>query len=218
MRRVGEYPTPNNCEVGWYWVLGVGCLPPRRPALTTLQAFVKIAPVMDVLRLVARIVSGAAWPPRWGGRAAWLLAQALISYSGPQHAAAQVAFAPAANYVLGREPFAVVAAAVNGDGKMDLISANVAEASLTVWTNNGSGLFYSNATYAAGAANSVTAADVNGDGKVDLITGNSSFAGDHSTMMVLTNDGSGRFLPSSSLSPPLMRIVVMRLSTKPGCD
>ena len=92
-------------------------------------------------------------------------------------------------------PLSVAAADVNGDGKPDLISANLGDGTLTVLTNNGSGGFGYNATLNVGLSiNSAPAfvlvADVNGDGKPDLISANS---GDN-TVTVLTNDGSGGFV------------------------
>ena len=92
-------------------------------------------------------------------------------------------------------PLNVAAADGDGDGKPDLISANLGDGTLTVLTNNGSGGFGFNATLNVGLSpNSapafVLAADVNGDGKPDLISANS---GDN-TVTVLTNDGSGGFV------------------------
>jgi len=103
-------------------------------------------------------------------------------------------FGSNATYNVGFEPQCVVVADVNGDGKPDLISANYGHApsvgTLTVLTNDGSGLFVSNATYNVGAgAFFVTATDINGDGKPDLICANSNT----NTLTVLTNDGSGGF-------------------------
>jgi hypothetical protein len=79
---------------------------------------------------------------------------------------------------------------VNGDHKVDLISADLYAGTLTVNTNNGSGGFGFNATLPAGADPiSVIAADLDGDGKVDLVCAN-EFAG---TVTMLTNNGSGIF-------------------------
>jgi hypothetical protein len=104
-------------------------------------------------------------------------------------------FVVAATLSVGGFPYSVVAVDVNGDGKMDLISANVTSNTLSVMTNNGAGGF-ALASSPAVVNNPVwvTAADVNGDGKMDLICA-SSFA---NALSVLTNDGSGDFALSSS--------------------
>jgi uncharacterized delta-60 repeat protein len=97
-------------------------------------------------------------------------------------------FGPNATLTVGAAPYWVTAADVNGDGKVDLISANFSDFTLTVLTNNGNGSFGSNATYAVSAhPYSVIAADVNGDGQADLISAN--FTG--STLSVLTNAPTG---------------------------
>ena len=90
----------------------------------------------------------------------------------------------------GTLPATVTAADVNGDGKVDLISANYGNNTLSVFTNNRVGVFSLKATYAVGGnPRSVIAADVNGDGKVDLICVNVS----SNTLSVLTNNGVGGF-------------------------
>ena len=91
--------------------------------------------------------------------------------------AGQVNFAAATNYAVGRVPSSVVAADVNGDGKIDLIIANVVDNTLTVLTNNGSGVFGSNATYVVGFQFDVVQPDF---GKDNVFTGhrtNGCFAG-----------------------------------------
>jgi hypothetical protein len=85
----------------------------------------------------------------------------------------------------------VAAADVNGDGKVDLISANYNANTLSVLTNNGSGGFVLAATPSVGSGpRQVATADVNGDGKVDLIDANFN----DNTLTVLTNNGSGGFV------------------------
>jgi hypothetical protein len=74
---------------------------------------------------------------------------------------AQVPFAPAVSYAVGSGPTSVAAADVNGDGKVDLISANYNTNSLTVLTNNGSGGFATSGIYSVGHQPAcVIAADV----------------------------------------------------------
>jgi hypothetical protein len=90
-----------------------------------------------------------------------------------------------------------IAADVNGDGKLDLISANLSANTITVLTNNGSGVFGFSATLNVGKnPNSIIAADVNGDGKLDLISSNDGT----NTLTVLTNNGSGVFGLNATLT------------------
>jgi hypothetical protein len=76
----------------------------------------------------------------------------------------------------GSSPENVVAVDVNGDGKLDLVSADFGDDTLTVLINDGSGGFASSSTLSVGVAgsepNAVAAADVNGDGTPDLISAN----------------------------------------------
>src|SRR6266568_5027479 len=84
---------------------------------------------------------------------------------------AQVSFTLSSTPGVGINPNSVVAADVNGDGKVDLISANQTDFTLSVLTNDGSGGFVLAATLGIGLYPvAVTAADLNGDGKVDLIS------------------------------------------------
>ena len=86
----------------------------------------------------------------------------------------------------------ITAADVNGDGKVDLISANTSDNTLSVLTNNGSGGFATWRLRQAWAALQFlsVAADVNGDGKLDLISANAN----GNSLSVLTNNGSGGFV------------------------
>jgi hypothetical protein len=134
----------------------------------------------------------------------WLLLIGLLA--GLNQANAQTSFNLSANNTVlpaapgtggGDSPYAVTAF-MNVDGRVDLVTANGHYGTLTVLTNDGSGNFSSNATYAVGIyPDSVAAADVNGDGYVDLICANQgSFllsVTNAGTLTVLTNDGSGGF-------------------------
>ena len=97
-------------------------------------------------------------------------------------------------------PSCVVAADINGDGSIDLISANYGTCgegnTLTVFTNDGKGDFTSNATITVGYGPvCLVAADVNGDGFPDLISANQ----DDYTLSVLLNDGHGNFALRSTI-------------------
>ena len=105
------------------------------------------------------------------------------------------AFVIASSPTVGDFPISVVAADVNGDGKVDLISGNEGTNTLTVLTNNGSGGFALASSLNLGIdLRGLTGADVNGDGKMDLISAN----GNDSTLSVLTNNGSGGFVLAST--------------------
>ncbi len=107
-------------------------------------------------------------------------------------------FVLSATYAVGIKPESVTAADVNGDGWVDFICANAGASTLSVLTNNRSGGFTLSGTYAVGNYPvSVVAADVNGDGWADLICANSG-EGNGKTLSVLTNNGSGGFVLSSS--------------------
>jgi hypothetical protein len=106
-------------------------------------------------------------------------------------------FGPNATLTVGAGPLSVGAADVNGDGYVDLISANITDNTLTVLTNNGGGGFGFSATLAVGDGPScVVAADVNRDGLLDLICANNHT----NTLTVLTNNGSGGFGFSATLA------------------
>ena len=84
---------------------------------------------------------------------------------------------------------------VNGDGSMDVVIPNYTGGTMTIMTNNGSGIFSSNATLTVGLNPIfVAAADLNNDGKVDLICVNSynNFATGNS-LTIYTNTGGGIF-------------------------
>ena len=99
-----------------------------------------------------------------------------------------------------QSPYGVTVADVNQDSKPDLISANYGNSAgntLTVLTNNGTGIFSSNATLTVGnGPRCVVFADVNGDGQPDLISANYT-AG---TLTILTNSGIGTFGFNATLS------------------
>jgi hypothetical protein len=106
-------------------------------------------------------------------------------------------FAPATSYQVGTGPTCVVAVDINGNGKIALVSANLIDNTLTVLTNNGSGVFGSNATLFVGSYPiGVAAADINGDGRPELISAN---YGD-GTLTVLTNNGNGGFGSNATLN------------------
>ena len=106
-------------------------------------------------------------------------------------------FVLASTLTVGTGAYRVIATDVNGDGKVDLISANQMASTLSVLTNDGNGGFAlaSLPSVPMGPV-TIVAADINGDGKVDLISGNANSY----NILVLTNDGIGSFALSSTLN------------------
>jgi hypothetical protein len=87
----------------------------------------------------------------------------------------------------------VVAADLNGDGKVDLACANSVNKTVTVFTNNGNGIFGSNTTLTASSISGaytdwLVTTDVNGDGQMDLVAGNQYRSDD---MVVFTQTAVG---------------------------
>jgi hypothetical protein len=91
---------------------------------------------------------------------------------------------PKVDYATGLYPFSVAIGDVNGDGKLDLVTANLDAKSVSVLLNSGDGTFQPN--YATGVNPvSVTIVDLNGDGKRDVVTSNSG--GTNSVSVLLGN-------------------------------
>ncbi len=99
-------------------------------------------------------------------------------------------FQPKVDYGAGFGPRWVAIGDVSGDGKSDLVVANVVDNTVSVLLGNGDGTFLTKVDYGAGIRPlSVAIGDVSGDGKSDLVATN----GDDNTVSVLLGNGDGTF-------------------------
>ncbi len=102
--------------------------------------------------------------------------------------------------VTGSRPVSVAIGDVNGDGRLDIVTANLSASSVTVLMQNddGSG-YYTPSTLGLGGSSSpvsVAIGDLDGDGLPDIATANSG-SGD---VTVLTQGSDGSFTPATAAS------------------
>src|SRR5215831_11265545 len=94
---------------------------------------------------------------------------------------------PGQRFAVGASPSSVAVADVNGDGRLDLVTANNGffSGDVSVLLGAEEGVFQAGQPFAVGASpSSVAVADVNGDGRLDLVTANASFfSGDVSVLL-----------------------------------
>ena len=185
-------------------------LSPRQPLTATPYAITasnltgalptaQLTGVVPLAQLPGAVVTntqgGVVLSGTFGGNGAGLTSLNLALNSGGAIKLGSGSFGAGSPYTVGSQPFTVVTSDVNGDGKLDIVTANNGAGTLSILTNTGSGGFSLSSSPAAGAgAYGLTAADVNADNKVDLICANYT-AG---TLSVLTNNGSGQFSLASS--------------------
>jgi hypothetical protein len=111
------------------------------------------------------------------------------------------------SFSAGPNPSDVAVADFNGDGKLDLVTANGNQNSVSVLLGNGDGTFQTAHNFAAGnSAVSVAVGDFNGDGIPDLAVADNGLFGDNgnfgngTTVSVLLGKGDGTFQPAQSFS------------------
>ncbi len=105
----------------------------------------------------------------------------------------------------GAGPSSVASGDVNGDGVVDLVTANFDSGSgnsISVFLGKGDGSFSTKVDYTVGIGPAfVKIADVNLDGKLDILTANrGSFVQAGDTVSILSGDGTGSFVLAQSVT------------------
>lgn len=101
------------------------------------------------------------------------------------------------DYGTGVSPFDVAVADLNGDGKLDLATANADSNSASVLLGNGDGTFQAQATYATGSYPfAISVGDLDGNGIPDLAMTNYQ----NNSVSVLKGNGDGTFQAQVSYS------------------
>jgi hypothetical protein len=107
-------------------------------------------------------------------------------------------FTLAYTITVGSYPGAISTADFNGDGNLDLATANQFDDTVSILLGDGTGNFTLVSSPAAGVyPESVAVGDFNGDGKLDLAVANYTDSG---TVSILLGDGTGNFTLTSSFA------------------
>ncbi|MGE7417525.1 FG-GAP-like repeat-containing protein [Methylobacterium tarhaniae] len=113
-----------------------------------------------------------------------------LSLNGGSITGGGLNFATKTDVTAGDGPYSVALADVNGDGKLDIVTANYGSNNASVLLGNGDGTFRAKTTFSTGSnPGSVALADLDGDGKLDIVTANSY----GNSASVLRGNGDGTF-------------------------
>lgn len=108
-------------------------------------------------------------------------------------------FGPEAGYQVGVGPYSVAVSDFNGDGKIDLATANRSDINydVSILLGTGSGTFSAATHFAMGSGSIfVVAGDLNGDGRQDIVTADY----DSNNVSIRLGDGTGGFGTASSIA------------------
>ena len=109
------------------------------------------------------------------------------------NAAQSAGFMLVSSWTVGESPVSVAVGDLNGDGKMDIATAN-GNGTVSILLGDGTGNFtLASSPHAGNSSVSVAVGDFNRDGKLDVATANSD-----STVSILLGDGTGNFTLASS--------------------
>lgn len=131
------------------------------------------------------------------------------AFFGTTPSTAAIAMSESITYAA-QYPYAITTGDFNGDGKLDLATANEsgfsASGSVTVLLGKGDGTFQAPVNYpGVSDATSIVAADFNGDGKLDLAVGTTAASiYDSNVVCIMLGNGDGTFQPclNSVISGP----------------
>jgi hypothetical protein len=122
-----------------------------------------------------------------------------------------IAFARAMTFPTGHFPTAIEVADLNGDGKLDVVTANFGDGTIQWFAGHGDGTFSPAATIPVGnGPDSIAIADLNGDGHPDIVVANSGAAPfdtatpNGNTLSILFGNGDGTFQPRVDIPTPAL--------------
>jgi hypothetical protein len=128
------------------------------------------------------------------------LARPLVGQFTVAAAPATGLFAPGSDPGVGQGPVTVATGDVDGDGDLDLLTANFSGSAVSVRLNNGQGVFGGGSTVAlAGDVRTLVLGDVDGDGDLDLLAPDYS-NGTGASVNLRLNNGQGQFSGSQSIA------------------
>ncbi len=134
-------------------------------------------------QLTVTVPAGATYQPitvNVGGLTAYSAKPFIVTFSGASSINVN-GFSAKTDFASGSRPYNIAIGDIDGDGKPDLVSANINSASVSVFRNTGSSGNISSGSFAPrvdlGVFTGPTTAvlsDLDGDGKLDLISSNTS--------------------------------------------
>lgn len=123
---------------------------------------------------------------------------ACLAQSGD--AGTSTLFSSAPTLTVGRTPVAIVLVDLNGDKKLDIVTGNSGDGTLSVLLGNGDGTFGKASIVVVGARPfALVALDLDVDGKMDLVTANGDGNG---TVSVFLGKGDGTFGAPAAIAAP----------------